>query len=279
MVTLTSHGVGSPLFCVAPYGDSPAFIFRDLARELAFRHPCHGLRVPETPNFSYQAIAAQHIQEIKRVYPRGPYLIAGFSLGGLVAFELARQFSALGDRVPAIVLFETVCPVTQVDANTLEDTDLLTRILGTADPGLAWPEDVKSAPRNQRLEAMHAYAIARSKIAAQFPTVEDMKAFLWLWRRRASYKPCKFECPMLLFRTSDKSVLAAQFTLDWARTGEHERSLGWRLINPDGLAVLDAPGAHANFLFRPHASQVARQLSAWLQDHFTEIARAGGVSR
>jgi enterobactin synthetase component F len=55
---------------------------------------------------SLEELAAAHIAEIRKIQPQGPYRLAGFSFGGLIAFEIARQFTARGETVESLFLVE-----------------------------------------------------------------------------------------------------------------------------------------------------------------------------
>lgn len=52
------------------------------------------------------------IQEIRRTQPHGPYALAGFSLGGLLAYEIARQLSAAGERIEWLGPLDSPSPTT-----------------------------------------------------------------------------------------------------------------------------------------------------------------------
>jgi thioesterase domain-containing protein len=52
-----------------------------------------------------EALAARHVADLMRVAPRGPYRIAGFCYGGVVALEMARQLAESGERVSLLALF------------------------------------------------------------------------------------------------------------------------------------------------------------------------------
>lgn len=51
-----------------------------------------------------EAMAASRIELLRTVQPRGPYLLGGFCNGGLVAFEIARQLEAAGEKVACLVM-------------------------------------------------------------------------------------------------------------------------------------------------------------------------------
>ena len=53
-------------------------------------------------------MAADYLREIKARQPNGPYCLCGYSFGGLVAFEIARQLSESGNEVGFVGLFDTL---------------------------------------------------------------------------------------------------------------------------------------------------------------------------
>ncbi|KAK1953603.1 ketoacyl-synt-domain-containing protein [Colletotrichum sublineola] len=59
---------------------------------------------------SVQQLAAAYVREVRRVQPRGPYRIAGWSIGGIHAFEMARQLDAAGETVELLCLIDSPCP-------------------------------------------------------------------------------------------------------------------------------------------------------------------------
>ncbi len=57
-----------------------------------------------------EAFAKDYITQLQRIIPNGPYLIAGFSFGGLVAFEMAIQLQRQGFEVPVLILIDCINP-------------------------------------------------------------------------------------------------------------------------------------------------------------------------
>jgi thioesterase domain-containing protein len=53
-------------------------------------------------------MAAEYLREVKARQPHGPYHFCGYSFGGLVAFEMARQLSESGDEIGLVGLFDTM---------------------------------------------------------------------------------------------------------------------------------------------------------------------------
>ncbi|MCK4260520.1 MAG: amino acid adenylation domain-containing protein, partial [Halanaerobiales bacterium] len=59
-------------------------------------------------NISIDKMCKNYINKIKTVQKNGPYYIAGWSLGGTLAFELARQLETIGDEVPLLLMIDTL---------------------------------------------------------------------------------------------------------------------------------------------------------------------------
>ena len=69
-----------------------------------------GLEERARPDRSVRALARRNIAEMRRVSPFGPYVVGGFSFGGLVAFETAVMLAEAGEPVPMLVLIDTPAP-------------------------------------------------------------------------------------------------------------------------------------------------------------------------
>ncbi|WP_438952331.1 AMP-binding protein [Porticoccus sp.] len=68
-----------------------------------------GIFNEEPPDSSVSKMAAYCIENMKKVQQRGPYLIAGYSSGGTVAFEMARQLYEAGEEVAMLAMLDTFC--------------------------------------------------------------------------------------------------------------------------------------------------------------------------
>ena len=67
--------------------------------------PPHNVRTsPKAP--SIEEMATAHLQTLRSVRPHGPYIIGGFCLGGVVAYELAQQIIAAGETVEMLLLID-----------------------------------------------------------------------------------------------------------------------------------------------------------------------------
>jgi amino acid adenylation domain-containing protein len=103
-----------PLFLVHPHGGT-VFCYQALAAALGERIPvfgiqCRGLDEDEKPVTSIPEMAAAYIKDILEAQPQGPYHVAGWSLGGPIAFEIARQLEAAGLQVAFLGVFDSAIP-------------------------------------------------------------------------------------------------------------------------------------------------------------------------
>ena len=110
-----SGGQGTPFFLVAGmFGN--VLNLRHLAHLVGNDRPFYGLQArglfgDAAPHMTIEAAAADCVAEIRQVQPDGPYLLGGFSGGGLTAWEIGRQLRAAGQQVALVVLLDTPMPV------------------------------------------------------------------------------------------------------------------------------------------------------------------------
>lgn len=114
LVEITRGGNRPPLFCVHGAGGN-VLNFRDLSWGLHHDQPFYALQargVDGSPDLhhSIEQMARAYIEEIRALRPHGPYYLAGYSGGGIVAFEMAQQLKAVGEEVPLLVFFDTYHP-------------------------------------------------------------------------------------------------------------------------------------------------------------------------
>jgi len=123
LVEITRGGNRPPLFCVHGAGGN-VLNFRDLSWGLHHDQPflalqARGVDGASDPHRSIEEMAQAYIDEIRALRPHGPYLLAGYSGGGIVAFEMAQQLTRLGEEVPLLVFFDTFHPQMPILSVTL----------------------------------------------------------------------------------------------------------------------------------------------------------------
>jgi thioesterase domain-containing protein/acyl carrier protein len=69
-----------------------------------------GLYGDHTPHETFEAMANDYLSEVRAVQRKGPYLLGGFSGGGITAYEMARQLVESGEEVALLVLLDTPLP-------------------------------------------------------------------------------------------------------------------------------------------------------------------------
>ena len=87
-------------------------LFNTLAANMSPDQPVYGLQAKgldgiDEPLDNIEDIAAHYIAAIMEQNPSGPYALAGYSFGGIIAFEMARQLEALGKEVKMLAMFDT----------------------------------------------------------------------------------------------------------------------------------------------------------------------------
>ena len=108
-------GARTPFFLVAGmFGN--VLNLRHLAHLLGANRPFYGLQArglygDEEPHRTIPEAASDYIAEMRQVQPHGPYMVGGFSGGGITAYEIAQQLKAAGEEVSQIIMLDTPLPV------------------------------------------------------------------------------------------------------------------------------------------------------------------------
>ncbi|HEX2569056.1 MAG TPA: amino acid adenylation domain-containing protein [Polyangia bacterium] len=114
LVPIQPGGSKPAFFCVHGGGGHVLYYY-PLARHLGPDQPFYGLQ-PRTlggkrvPHPSLEEMAAHYLAEVRSLQPQGPYHLGGASYGGRIAFEMAQQLQAQGERVALLAMFDTYGP-------------------------------------------------------------------------------------------------------------------------------------------------------------------------
>ena len=111
LVAIQPEGDRAPFFCIHGLGGT-VLRFNALARHMGTDRPFYavqaqGLEGDRAFHSRVEEMASFYIKEIRSLQPEGPYHIGGYSLGGLIAFEMARQLQADGQEVGLLALLDT----------------------------------------------------------------------------------------------------------------------------------------------------------------------------
>jgi hypothetical protein len=124
LVPLQTRGAKPPIFCFHPAGATTR-CYRSLARFLGADQPAYGVqplpeRGPDEPAPSLQEMADHCLVAMQSVQPQGPYILAGWSVGGAVAFVTAQRLLERGEKVGLLALMEASVPDKEAARRGLE---------------------------------------------------------------------------------------------------------------------------------------------------------------
>ncbi len=109
LVPMQTTGARPPLYFIH-HLLADILIYRSVANQFAAERPVFGIHPPvdltERRLPSLHAIAAEYVSEILERQKEGPFHLAGFSSGGVIAFEMARQLAKAGHEVGLLALID-----------------------------------------------------------------------------------------------------------------------------------------------------------------------------
>ncbi|HSG40643.1 MAG TPA: ATP-binding cassette domain-containing protein, partial [Thermoanaerobaculia bacterium] len=231
LVAIQPRGARPPFFCVHP-GLGEVMGYRPLAQAIGEGQPFYGLRDPFMASLEGDAftpvetLASCYVEAIRRVQPQGPYLLGGYSFGGMVAFEMARQLQAAGSTVALLALIDSDSPARLRKLHRkLPKDKLLLRII----------EREPAASEN----AAGSLRIFKSRI-----------------RAGKAYEPGALQVPVTFLRSSRVEKVPG---LSRAML-QGDETLGWAPLCAGLLAVRKVAGTHASLILEPDVRGLARAL-------------------
>ncbi|WP_175795784.1 thioesterase domain-containing protein, partial [Burkholderia ambifaria] len=111
-VVFHAEGRQRPLFLTHTL-QGYSWYFEHLAAHIDASIPVYGLpplALGETQPRTLEAIAARFVAMMRGIQPEGPYRVAGWSFGGLIAYEIATQLLAQGQEIEFLGVFDTTLP-------------------------------------------------------------------------------------------------------------------------------------------------------------------------
>ncbi len=261
-------GAAAPLFFAHPVGGhifhygALAQRLRDDFQLLAFA--ARGLDGEAAPRRSIETMAAAYVEALLERDPAGPYLLGGWSLGGLIAFEMAHQLQAAGHRVKALILVDSRVPTSALPADPGErgrlrafalDLGLRREDLDPELSPLAELELEREFELEGELELIRHAAQARGLLPADL----DAATLLRFYRvfgahleAQAAYQPAPCTVDALLLRAADGAPADAP------------ADLGWGPLLPAGVELQTVPGDHWTLLQEPHVGVLFERLIRYL---------------
>jgi thioesterase domain-containing protein len=257
LVEITRGGSRPPLFCVHGAGGN-VLNFRDLSWGLHHDQPFFALQARgvdgvSSPHGSIEDMARAYIEEIRALRPRGPYLLAGYSGGGVIAFEMAQQLDALGEEVPLLVFLDTYHPQMPLRAVSFER-----RLARLRDEGLRYVKGLVQ-DRVERARAVRErwqikLCLFRGKPIPH--ALRDRQLTESFSRAAARYYPKPWQGKAILFRAE---------TVPFVFSGGGPY-YGWDSVVLGGVKTVMIPGNHATLLLGPNAKVLLAPLNAALDE-------------
>ncbi|MEQ1570757.1 MAG: thioesterase domain-containing protein [Myxococcota bacterium] len=249
-------GEGAPLFCVHPAGGD-VLGYSAVARH-ALR-PHWGLQAPglvgEAQPDTIPALAERYADAVDAVAPAGPVLLAGWSLGAHVAFEMGRALTARG-RAPALIALIDADPEVPDPESLPAPGDPVPWLRSIAEyveriggRPLGWEVDALDPPHSLRERFLAALRHADPALAGVGASPERLERLIAVFeantRALARYRPEPSDGPLTLLQCRDSSFAD-----------------GWAARTRGSLAVHAIPGDHYTLVVEPNAAVLARTLES-----------------
>ncbi|MCC6418844.1 MAG: amino acid adenylation domain-containing protein [Gemmataceae bacterium] len=261
IVPLREEGANPPLYMIAGVGGH-VFTFHKFARLLGADQPVYGVKAigvdgATEPPETVEEMAAHYVREITAQRPQGPYLVSGYSIGAIIALELALQLRDLGHRVDAVVVFDVFAP------GYPRKLPLMRRLWMHTRTFFGLPLKEKTSYLGERLDKVKVRVLnwvgqgIRNAPSLEVEGLsEDALKRVWLALQLATqrYRPKKaFDGKVVLFKTEEK--------WDWPATIHDDPLYGWGQCASGGVESHSVPGGHMEVFHDEHIHQVARDLT------------------
>jgi thioesterase domain-containing protein len=261
VVPLNEEGTQPPLFLIAGAGGH-VFTFHKFSRLMGPDYPAYGMKAigvdgAEPPPDRVEEIAGRYLDEILRVRPRGPYVLAGYSVGGLMAFEVALQMQRRGLDVAKVIAFDTLAPgyprpLPWPVRMTIHLVNFLSK-----------PGDRKWHYLAERLKNLRHRLLARVKLnhldlpnppnVGGLSEVALRKVWAALERARHAYWPAgKYDGPFVLIRSEKRE--------HWAATRLDDPLKGWARWTTQPVQVIGVPADHNAIFAEDNLELLVRQM-------------------
>lgn len=274
LFTFRAQGNKTPIFCVHPVGGG-VIGFKPLSDLVDNNHPFYafqarGLYEGVKPVGSIHEMAKLYLRSLMQVWPRGPVLLSGYSFGGLVAFEMARQLTEMGRDVLNVMVLDGAAPVCSegwIDENkdqlfSMDNGKWLIMVAHLMEKSMkvklhVKPEDLSVlTPEQQELTLIDAFV--KSSGFIRNSGYEMMRNMLNVnkanYLSMLSYFPDPAPFPVTVFKSEEKvgndSILTFYKNYD-------DPALGWGAYSTEPVTVIPVPGDHYSMMAAPHVNILA----------------------
>jgi thioesterase domain-containing protein len=205
--------------------------------------------------------AKRYLTHIRQVQPEGPYLLAGYCFGGIVAYEMAQQLKETGQKAELLCLFDTDNPsvaprylsLTERAARNWQEGNTKSWAGRVGKLGERFGGGLVNKVRTQTEKAA-ATMISSTGLEAG-PRLQTVLIREAHDRAMNHYHPPSYDGDVVLFRAEDQG--------DGVVYPPH---LGWEGFVRGGLEIVTIPGAHLTIFEEPHVAEFAAKLSEVLKE-------------
>lgn len=264
VVAVNAAGSRVPLLCFHPVGGN-VLCYRDLAEALGPDQPVYmvqsyGLEEGQPLHPSVEAMVGAYLSAMRGVVPEGPLAIAGWSFGGLLAWEAACQLQRVGVDVRAVIVLDGVAvPDVVRDLLRKDESDYLAALFD--EMGLFDADTLRPLTPEQRLDLI----LERSKGGHFLPDGLDragMRRLMALFQNNGlaavRYRPCPFDGKLLLVRPRVASKQAPGLPGDPMN--------GWGPLPAKGVTLRWMEGTHGQMIAKPWLDRLAEHMRSWLDE-------------
>jgi len=256
IVPIRREGGKEPLFLIHGV-DGSVDRFQDFVRYLEPDQPAYAIQSQallqeQTALTRVEDMARYYLPEVRAVQPHGPYHFMGYSFGGLIAFEMARQLHSLGERTGLLGMLDTrrMAPLT---------------ILGGSEPpknrfGRVWsyvsshvkqvlsPTGLRYTREKVRARWLRTAYTLLDSIGRPVPQFLQSASDI-NWFAAVRYAPQFFPGGVTVFRAIESPGDALRSNDPWAR------------LAGEGVEIREISGGHEDILEEPYARLLAREVT------------------
>ncbi len=241
LVPIKSGGSKAPLFCFHGVGGN-VMNYVALVPAVDGKRPLYGVQSrgldgKEPFVDSIEEMARFYTEEIRQVQPHGPYLLAGGSMGGTVAFEVAQQLLALGESIENIIMFDTFGPDVEIKIPDPVESSFFRRLKA----GLFHRLKVLSIVVRKALLNVNVQKVPLDIILFELEQAN--------YRTLRQYQPKPYAGSICIIRAKlqDKGWYSDPF-------------MGWRKVVKGDIVTHEIEGTHYDFIERPELVRVLSRL-------------------
>ncbi|NIY74345.1 AMP-binding protein [Thalassospira sp. HF15] len=256
VVSVNAEGKGIPILCFHPVGGN-ILCYQDMSRELGSEQPVlmvesRGLQEGQGLNASVEDMVAAYMPFIREMIPNGPVRVAGWSFGGLLAYEAGYRLSQAGVDVRSITLLDAIAvPESVREMLRKDEAEYLADLFGEL--GIVKAEELRPLTPEERID----YLLTNGKECDLLPKDADrgtMRRLLAVFQNNAlaavHYMPPKIEDIDILLVRPQTIVRGAPYI-------EGDEFSGWRAFTGDNIELAMVPGTHGTMISQPHIQEVA----------------------